>query len=273
MTGYCSVECQKAAYKEHKDFCKQTAADHHSDEKAALSCILHSRCFGGAASLLMHQTQHVRLMKGLLHVKCSHPLPEYCQRRRTEDKRNITISFVPEGEKLLELQERALGPLEPAARNDVDDEGGALESAMACRQTMADSMTNLGDNMNERMTIVAVEQPGVQGVKIYVFLSYMSESHEAHTNYSCLVRDQLKRWPDISTEVVLDWDWDSTKQNPQATDLDFPLQWLFYNSIGPNFYQQCSLAWQEKRRENDASRSPWPNGVLTPPLALLLELR
>jgi len=271
MTGYCGVQCQTSAYKEHKEFCKQTAADHDPDDEAALSSMLHSRCFGGAVSLLMHQTQHVRLMKGFLHVKCSHPFSEYCKRRRTEDKRSISIGFVSEGEKLLELQERLFGPVQPG--NDGDSEG-PLEGVMAFRQTMADKMENRGENMNERVTVIVVEQPGVQQVKIYVFFSYMGQSHEAHTNYSCLVRDKVIRWPDISTQVVLDWDWDwdSIKHNPEATDLDYPLQWLFYNSIGPAFYQQCSLAWQEKRRtDGKSSRSPLPIGVFTPPMAFLVD--
>jgi hypothetical protein len=100
----------------------------------------------------------------------------------------------------------------------------------------------------------------------------MGQSPEAHTDYSCLVRDKFIRWPDISTKVVLDWDWDSTKHNPEATDLNYPLQWLFYNSIDPAFYQQCSLAWQEKRRtDGKSSRSPLPIGVFTPPMAFLVD--
>lgn len=269
MASYCSVECQKAAYKEHKEFCKLTAADNNPDDAVALQRILFSRCFGGAVSLLMHQTQHVRVMKGLIHVKCSHPFVEYCKRRQTEDKRSMRISFVPEGEQLLELQERALS--DGQSKND-EDGLGALEAALVCRQSLAETMNKLGESMSERIAVVVMEQPGVQGVKISLFLSYMSPAHEAHTSYSCLVRDQQNRWSGISSQVDLDWDFDSSRKESDTTNLDHPLQWLFYNSIGPQFYQNCSLAWQEKRHKKE-ERSPWPNGVVTPPLALGLDLR
>ena len=58
-----------------------------------------------------------------------------------------------------------------------------------------------------------------------------------------------------SDSITLDWE---GRQ-------DDALQWLCRNAIGPQFYYDTTVLWQKKWESKDSS--PWPNGVLSPPLA------
>lgn len=58
-----------------------------------------------------------------------------------------------------------------------------------------------------------------------------------------------------SDSITLDWE---GRQ-------DDALQWLCRNAIGPQFYYDTTVLWQKKCESKDSS--PWPNGVLSPPLA------
>mmetsp|Transcript_3197 Transcript_3197/g.3718 ORF Transcript_3197/g.3718 Transcript_3197/m.3718 type:complete len:358 (+) Transcript_3197:57-1130(+) len=284
MAVYCSRECQRLAYKEHKKFCKQTAVDFNPNDRDACSKIMFSRCFGGAVSLLMYRAQRVNKLKGVIHVKCSHPLVEYCSPRRNDndDKRSLEIRYVPEGQGLLELQERALS--DGQSRRD-EDGMGSLEAAMLATDNMASNFRYMSDDMDERLATVAIEQPNVLGLKTFGFFSYMGPTHPAHVAYEGLaqMRNILQS---LSECIVLDWDWDSRQINKnQSSDddssreylmldgihYDYPIQWLCYNAVGAKFHQSNSLAYQESVRTE--ARSPWPNGELRPPLALGMELR
>jgi hypothetical protein len=66
---------------------------------------------------------------------------------------------------------------------------------------------------------------------------------------------------------TLEWDLDVRTSVVTAEDA---LQDVFRTAVGAGFYRQCSIAWQEKKKTQDPS--PWPGGVVTPPLALGLDL-
>jgi len=75
---------------------------------------------------------------------------------------------------------------------------------------------------------------------------------------------------------MVSWDWDPTSSSTIANDGSYHnlLQWRFQNAIGPNFCRQRSEAWQERHQNRDANNySPWPGGVMTPPLALQVGLQ
>jgi hypothetical protein len=213
--------------------------------------ILFSRSFGGAVSLLM-EVGAEHLGRGLIHAKLSHKLAEYCDKRRTVNKRTIELSYIPEGEKLLQLERTSLGASQAA---------NWLISAMECNDRIASEMVSHLGETADRFCIVALEQPGVKFLHTHIFLSYLNNQHPAHSAFH-----QLRRDP--ASTFTLDWDCDPTVSN--TNNPDYPLQWLFYNSIGANFFRQCSLLWQEKRRTGDPS--PWPGGVLTPPFAQQVNL-
>lgn len=274
--AYCGPECQKAAHPEHKGWCIQTAEDAPRDDNKGMGRLLFSRCFGGAVSLFLHYHREVvpRQPEGIILVRCSHRLAEFCGRRRTEEKRSVTLSYVPEGEQLLSLQQEALGPAQ--ARRD-DGGPGWLELIHQQQKTMARDLTrNFGDQaFYNRACVVALQQPGVQQLRTVIFITYTGSEHPCHAGFQATIED--RRYSpgaadDRSKSVTLDWDWDTSSRNRQSgpDDVEYPMQWLFHNAIGPNFYRQCSLAWQEKKRNRDPS--PWPNGVLTPPLALEVNL-
>ena len=281
MAVYCSVNCQKDAYREHKYFCKQTAADFNRNDRDACNRILFSRCFGGAVSLLMHRALYVNKLKGIIHVKCSHPLVEFSEARRNVDKRYLTIRFVPEGEELLALQERALSDGQPKKDEDGD---GALELAKVCTDTLIAECLHLSPDFPQRVITVAVEQEGVKGLKMFGFFSYMEPTHQAHSLF-CQYAQNRGLLDQLSRCIVLDWDWEQRNLNQAAKSLssdedyfiidgihyDFMIQWFCYNSIGPKFYQENSLVYQESIRKKEIS--PWPNGELRPPLALSMEVR
>lgn len=297
MAIYCSAECQRAAYKEHKHFCKQTAIDFDRNDHAAYSKVIYSRCVGGAVSLLMHQAQHVKKQRGVIHIKCSHPLVDYCGPRRTgdnEEKRTLTIRFVPEGEEMLNLQEQSLSPGQP--KKDVDG-GGALEAASQCTEQLSREWGHLASDMKERLATVALEQANVRGLKMCAFFTYLNPGHFTHSHYMEYAQTRNIEQP-LSKCIVLDWDWDpliESNENrqlippssslsadigvsaSQETSLiydgvhyDYPIQWLCYNAISPQFYQECSLACQENLQKKIPT--PWAGG-LRPPLALGIEMK
>ena len=268
MAAYCNRQCQLAAYPEHKLWCKHSAKDHPIDDVKGKRRILFSRRFGGAVSLLMKEG-YERFGCGLIHAKCSHPFQEYCERRRSEeDTRSITLTYVPKGEKLRILQQEVVADHQPKA----DDEGdGMLEIAIDCNNIFchnSSASSAIGDLSDGRCCAIALEQHGVKFIHPVHFVSYMTLDHPAHDWF----RMVLDVNPGEDMTLTLNWDWD-----PEATgvdqDEDHPLQWLYKNAIGPRFYRECSLAWQEKRRNADCDTySPWPGGVLTPPLALEIGL-
>mmetsp|Transcript_13197 Transcript_13197/g.22612 ORF Transcript_13197/g.22612 Transcript_13197/m.22612 type:complete len:229 (+) Transcript_13197:380-1066(+) len=217
-------------------------------------------------SLLMKEG-YERHGEGLILVTCSHPFKEYSGRRRVEDRRSITLSYVPEGEPVRRLQEQVLGNHQP--RED-DDGPGWLETSIGCNDffTQQCATGGIGDLSNGRCCVIAMEQQGVKFVHTVHFVSYMSLDHPAH-DWFCHIRRNS------TGKITLNWDWDPTILASDGCE-DDALQWLYYNAIGPNFFRECSMAWQENKRkckDNPDNYSPWPGGVLTPPLALGIQLQ
>ena len=167
------------------------------------------------------------------------------------------LTFVREGQDLLDLQERALS----AGQAKRDEEGqGALELGLTCVDQLGSSFAHLTPDLRERLTLVAVEQPGIPGLKNYMFFNYLSPGHPAIKDFSKIARKKRQ----LQKTLVLDWDWDprnylgDTSASRQELVLDgihydYPLQWLFYNSIGANFHRNNSMFLQEAIANGDLS--------------------
>lgn len=196
--------------------------------------------------------------KGIIHAKCSHPLADYCKRRQTQDKRSITLTWVPEGDALLALQEKALGPTQP--KHSADGPGWLGYSIICCDEIVNNFPPIVGD-VSIQFCVVALEQPGVKFLRTSVMMSYLTNDHYAHGRFQAAINDGR---PNVSPTFTLDWDWD-----PITESHDHPIQWLCSNAIRTEFCRDCSLAYQKMWRSKD--RKPWPGGVLTPPFALGLD--
>ena len=79
MIAYCGVECQKAAWREHKLFCRLVQETRTADDGDGKRRILFSRSFGGAASMLARQGQK-KYGRGFISAVCSHRYKEFCGR-------------------------------------------------------------------------------------------------------------------------------------------------------------------------------------------------
>ena len=246
MVAYCGRECQKAAYPEHKEWCRLTADTHNADDMDGERRVLFSRSFGAAMSMMLTHGR-AKCGRGMISAVCSHRFSEYCGARRAADDlrggRKITITYVPE---------RAVEKLEREALNErqpqTDAAGpGLLKGGM-------DALDMIGEELLRRMgqtgaadrfVLLGMQSPHQRRVNAIFFLSYMEVEHPAHKDFAKTVGGALS--------IVLDWDGHD----------EAPLQWLLCNAIGPKFYQECSLAYQEKVKKRDPS--PFPGGVLTPP--------
>ena len=263
MQAYCSKSCQTAAYPEHRAWCRQAARDYNADDAEGAHRILFSRQFGGAVGLFMHQAK-LRQGRGIVRAVCSHPLKEYCGARRmgnNADTRSITLTYVKEGPELLELQSALAGE----AQSDV-----LLSSMLQCEDSIYNQFRPVhGDSIDKMFCSVALEQPsGAKYLRTYMFFTYLSLDHPAHAQYNQVLQDPHFRF--ANDTVTLNWDWKQPNQRTEAVQNDDVLQWLFYNSIGAEFYRKCSQEWQ--RRYESGDRSPWPGGVLTPPVALQINV-
>jgi hypothetical protein len=262
MCAYCDVSCQKQAYPEHKAWCKQTAENITADDNKGLKRILFSRAFGGAVSLLLKRGK-MKYGRGMVHGVCSHSLPEFCEKRRVGDnKRTITLTYVPDGEPVKELQNRSLGDVQAQC----DEDGvGSLQSSMLIADQLTETMRDSGaiDMGQDPMCIVGIESPVAKYLHMCVFVSYLNPSHGAHEFFDLLCSHHLL---DENT-FTLEWDWDVRTSVVTAEDA---LQHTFHTAVRAGFYRECSIAWQEKKKTQDPS--PWPGGVVTPPLALGLDM-
>mmetsp|Transcript_3378 Transcript_3378/g.8748 ORF Transcript_3378/g.8748 Transcript_3378/m.8748 type:complete len:276 (-) Transcript_3378:115-942(-) len=243
MVAYCGKECQRAAWPEHKEWCKMVAEEAGpSEDNAGKRRILFDRAFGGAVSLLVkHGTERYPNKRGIVHVQCSHELENYCGRRRSsgDGERSMTLTYMPEGAALENLRES-----NPSFKDQI-------EIGLSMQEFFAGKIAPIlerGEDINSRVTVVAFERKS--HLDAQVFLTYFSPDHPAHKIFQNLEGD--------SDTVTLKWD--------VHRECSLDLQWVIRNAIGAQFFQQCSLAWQAKRRNNDMS--PWPGGVVTPPLAL-----
>ena len=263
MASYCGRECQLAAYPEHKLWCRQAVRDFPIEDQEGRRRLLFSRSFGGAVSLLMKEGKR-RYGPGLIHSSCSHAFTEYCGRRRTSDKRSITLTYVPEGDPLIQLQERALGENQPKREGNIP---GWLETAIEWSEDFCNKLAeeDYRDQLNQVICVVAMEQDGVKFVHTCLFKTYFDPNHPAHYMFRHLIEE--RNLADSTLKLRLDWDWDASDR----VSADFPFQLLYRTSVSADFYAKCSLAWQEKERTNDPS--PFPQGKLVPPLGIEFQAR
>lgn len=262
MASYCSKECQKAAYAEHKMWCKQSLdfAAKSEGEARGKRRILFSRSFGGAVSLMLMEVYRRRqeLGRGVLHADCSHPFVDYLGRRRTncDDHRTIKLTWIPEGQPLMAFQEARVGTTQAKSDGDGD---GMLQIAVKCHERFCKQMEEgVGELDTGLAGTIALEQKGARFLHAIQFISYLSADHSAHNCFRHTLRnggaEQQQQDGAHHFSMTLDWDW-----HPRDMLTRSPIQYLFHNSIGSRFFQQCSLAWQEKDRTKDSS--PWPGGV------------
>lgn len=252
MVAYCSKECQKAHYQGHKLWCKMTAEAHNAEDADGGKCILFSRMFGGAVSMLLKHGRE-KHGRGMISAKCSHRWSEYCDRRRVEgDQRSITLTYVPEGEPVLELQRQGLGDSQP--KHDADGPGWVENAMFSCDkfgETAFQCSKSPDDGTPpDRFVIVGLQSPHKRFIETSIFFSWMSMSHPAHECFKVVASDT----------ITLDWEGNQ----------DDALQWLCRNAVGPRFYLDTTVLWQKKWENKDPS--PWPNGVLSPPLCWTLSL-
>jgi hypothetical protein len=253
LAAYCSQECQKLGYKEHRLWCKMSAAENSADDADGSKKILFSRVFGGAASMLLKHGRE-KYGRGMISVTCSHRVSEFCDRRRTEDgQRSLTLTYVPDGKPVLDLQLQSLG--EQQAQHDADGPG-AVELAMYQADKFGEHCyTNISEDPDQgtppdRFVIIGLQSPHKRYIETIIFFSWMSMSHPAHLCFKAVASDS----------ITLDW------EGLQ----DDPLQWLCRNAVGPQFYNDTTLVWQKKWESKDTS--PWPDGALSPPLCWSVSL-
>jgi hypothetical protein len=136
---------------------------------------------------------------------------------------------------------------------------------MVIADQFTETMRQLGamNMVEDPIRIVGIESPVAKYLHMCVFVSYLGPSHGGHEVFDQLCSHHLS---DENT-FTLEWDWDVRNSVVIAKD---GLQNLFHAVVGAGFYRKCSIAWQEKKDTEDPS--PWPGGVVTPPLALGLDL-
>eukprot|EP00798_Chlamydomonas_sp_ICE-L_P003875 gene3875-13939_t len=252
MAAYCDKECQRAAWKEHKVVCNLAVSIHSADDTEGSKTLYFSRVVGGALSMLLHREKRLH-GRGIISAVCSHKLSEYCGPKRTSDTRSLTLTYIPEGVALRAFEGTALGPTQPKT----DAEGmGALEIAMQYADQIKAQAAQTGEIVDGRFCVVGLQSPHIKYVSMRIFFGYLSHIHPAHDEFDSL-------WKGGS--LTVDWDWDADTQSEVGQ-----LQWLLHNVVGPKFYRECILAWEEKKKSK--SMSPWPEGVITPPLGFSVNL-
>mmetsp|Transcript_21566 Transcript_21566/g.53177 ORF Transcript_21566/g.53177 Transcript_21566/m.53177 type:complete len:143 (-) Transcript_21566:252-680(-) len=112
-----------------------------------------------------------------------------------------------------------------------------------------------GEEIGSRLLVVALERESF--LEPHIFLTYLGPDHGANDLFEAVQRES-----DAVDTVTLNWD-----MHGEASE---PLEDLISMAISRRFFQQCSLALQEKWRNN--GRSLWPGGVVTSPLALSVTI-
>eukprot|EP00798_Chlamydomonas_sp_ICE-L_P003873 gene3873-13937_t len=252
MVAYCDKECQRAAWKEHKGVCNLAVSIHSADDIEGGRTLFFSRVMGATLSMLLHREKRLH-GRGIISAVCSHKLSEYCGPKHTSDKRSVTLTYIPEGDALRAFEDTALGPTQPKT---FGEDMGSLAVAMHCADQMEKTCSaQTGELLDGRFCIVGLQSAHTKYVSSMIFFSYLSKTHLAHREFDVLC---------TGSSLTIDWDWDNDIQAEGGK-----LQWLLNNAVDPKFYRECSLAWQEKLRTKDAS--PWPQGVLTPPLGMTVN--